>query len=585
VKNKEEGGGFTIKHSRDIDVLTFDGTRSHQIVIISETGGGKTLHAERISQEAKKKGFTIIDIHDAKDEIEGGFTMFPPKKVLHLQKLEEQGEYDKAMGTPTKIYHPLLRKLPRGKLPPINWYTIPIKTLDETCLKYLFENESTITPIEISREALRRIKKDEGVYEFLHEAEKDTERLTHEYAGKKINAPNPKKGYLKTSGGTITNVDQISNAFWQFVELGILTPQNYDNNLKMSEIIKQKDYYHVFTTREIPRGDMKIKTFTILWLLKEIFEAMKNAPKNCKVLIRLEEIKVLCPSKPKGYQLILNNYMADFLSLARIKNITTISTTQNYSHVNNKIIDVFSYPIIGAIKSANEIQFLTSAYKMGSHLARILNNMRRGYFLAIAEGGIRRPPYRTAFPTHAHCEEGQKFYDEYEKNYPTGLSYEHLKEIKKLEENYSLAEKKVSEIAMKKYEEEKGRAVEKELRREKKQQDKEEREDTKVDDDSNSKESKRALPKVGKDDKLERDKLIIDCYTKQKNSGKVSANSIRFELKDKHSLTVSEQTIRNMINKYKNLLDDREVKESDYTIKEDIHNNKYEEEQRVEVEE
>ena len=138
---------------------------------------------------------------------------------------------------------------------------------------------------------------------------------------------------------------------------------------------------------------------------------------------------------------------------------------------------------------------------------------------------------------------------------------------------------------MKKYEEEKGRAVEKELRREKKQQDKEEREDTKVDDDSNSKESKRALPKVGKDDKLERDKLIIDCYTKQKNSGKVSANSIRFELKDKHSLTVSEQTIRNMINKYKNLLDDREVKESDYTIKEDIHNNKYEEEQRVEVEE
>lgn len=392
------------------------------LLICASVGAGKTLASEQILHYYYRHGYTIISLSDQKDSLELAFSMFEPEAPYHLRKLKRLGCPIEAI--PTKIYHPFTFNIPHHPLPPINFYTINIKTLNRTLLQFLAETNENKRSIQIIMETLENLKKNEGLHHLVYYADEKTEstsQITRQ--GVRLRSDNPDDFYSRTKMGTEKTSSEINSYLKPFIKSYTLTPQSTDTNLDILDIMNDQKHYHIFTYKY--EKDDRLKKFYLLHNIEQIINHADQA--RHPILLYIGEIRHLTPNTNEGF----NSYLAESLkqkfTIMRNmgKGFSIVTDTQVYRDVHPSIIDSMNENIFGRITSLKEIEFISKALRLTTQEVNLLKSLQVGEFIIKTTDQYTDEPnlqkIHLFLPPAMHAEVGYNFFQTYAEKHPDKL--------------------------------------------------------------------------------------------------------------------------------------------------------------------
>ena len=462
IINKNNRTYLSLKNEHG-DVLPF------QAQIYATSGSGKGIAEENLIEKWRKatNGIVLV-IADPKDEAEFTFVQYLPEKRYHLEFLKEKGKLPQTY--PCKVYHPYTSNIPKGYLPPINFYTVPIKTLtreDWTILaETTFDSESIKLLLRVSED----LGRNDGLFLFLHEIQ----RRVQGKKDKKKMIPDPKNFYLNVGSGTAKSITEVANLLSPFKTNYFLRKETCPYALNWEEILTDNKNYHIFLSMWLK--DEKLKEFCVLNLLKQIISNRHFSKKP--ILIIIPEIRKLTPRNPQGYKYFLSEAITEALVTMRSqgKGISSICDSQNWSDTDDKIKGSATITFIGQL-STKDGEVVCKALNYKRDYREQLQNMKRNAFFIY--GHEDYDPFLIFFPSHMHKEPEYNWIEMYKKNFSDKMvRYDELvrfmnNEYEK-EEEVKLKVKKIQEQEEKEAEEKK---QERELRKEDKEKPKKQKED------------------------------------------------------------------------------------------------------------
>lgn len=453
MENETESPRYTNYNNKDY--LTFYNIYGKvlpfQMMVFATSGHGKGLSTESIIEEWKEAtGGVVLCISDPKAEAEFSFVQYEPIEKYHTISLMRDGK-PKAKYS-AKLYHPFTFNIPRGFLPEINFYTIPIKSLTREEMGILAETSFDSEAIRLMGRVTENLFRGDGIFNFLYEVE----QLVQGSKDKKKEKRDPKNFYLKVGGGTAKSITEISGLLSPFKREYFLRPETCENRINWQEILTDSENYHVFLSMWIK--DEKIKQFCILNLLKQIIANRHFAKKP--LLIVLPELRVICPRNPQGYKFYLSQAITDAMSTMRSqgRGISSLGDSQNWSDTDDKIKGSATVTFFGKLSTKDqEVVTKASGYKREQR--EQLQKMPRNSYYLFGQEDLE--PFRTFLPGHMHKEPHYNWIEMYKKYYGNRMKrYDELK-VKmrkelKLEENF-MEEIMNTEIRKRKEEQERKR--------------------------------------------------------------------------------------------------------------------------------
>lgn len=405
-------------------------------IITHNSGHGKSLAAEQILETYYNEGYLIIVVTEKPGApLEIGFANFKPSYKYHLDYLKDQQKIPREM--PIKIYHAATLNIPITKdLPPINFFTIPIKSLTMQEITILLEVEEKNRAAIILDNTIRKLGSEENIYDLIWKAEKSISS-----AGKKVEGgiyiPHFDEDFhVKGSeAGSKTNIDEILSTFRPLLRDYFLSNDKGAFNLDWKELLGDQKHYHIFTYTFIERK--KTKYFIVNWILNQIdrYKELKKHP----ILIYVPEAKVFLPirSKEAYIQKTANNF-EEKLSTMRSSGISSIAESQGFYDLSEGYSGSITELLFGALNT-EDMERLSKVYRVPIHVREKLNKIAKNNYFRV--GSWRE--WSMVFPSHAHKEEGQNFFQEYRKNHPEQMrNYKEfvktLKNIKRADEDKAM---------------------------------------------------------------------------------------------------------------------------------------------------
>ncbi len=405
-------------------------------LLITETGQGKTITAEGIAEaEKESQKYVVISITDEKRNWESCMRMFEPVAEYHLRELKKQRIIPRA--NKIKIYHPFSFNIPHSKLPLINFFTIPVKEIERAELNLLFETEGDTYEIQLFLDAIKALKKDEGLHQLVWDVSQQIKSDSDISTSKKIVKPKPPFFTSESNmAGTIGNIKDIKSRVKPYLnEYGernikgdyFLASKESPISLYIEKLFNDQEHEHCFVYNWLQ--DEKQYYFCILALLDLI---LRNATKSkYPILIRIEEMKSLCPKRAKGFKEVLAFFISKLLATARGLNVSVLSTTQAISEIHESLISLFKEQFLGQINAPPDVKVLQEL-KVSADSIRKLRTVKKGRFYYRPDIDDTDTPYVGRFPSGRHCEEGDNFlkiYEEHNKTDSTSYPMQDYKEL------------------------------------------------------------------------------------------------------------------------------------------------------------
>lgn len=428
--------------------------QSQQYLVSGGSGSGKTRSVlSPLAFYYYNHGFKIIDLSDVKNTMEGAFCCMEPVDKHHLKKLRKFGV--PIMGMPTKILHPFTFKIPNRKLPEIQFFTFPIKSLGRDQLSFISETKTDTSTIKVLMDTINDLKKDQGLPHLIYYSEEKSESQEN-LKGKQLRSLDTNAFFTKGAQGstqkTISNAIGLFKPFHSGEEADyFLTPMNCKLNINMEEIINDQRHYTILTSKYIP--DPKIREFVIDAFLHELIKCLESGKAKYPIFLKIEEVRTLVPDTTEGYKTFLCEDMKNMLSTWRNKGRgnTTAMSTQVYFGVHRDIRSSITELFLGKTASIDEIRDIK---KMGINTSdmNVIKELETGEFVSTTPDKYTQP-HKPLQPPHRHAEEGTNFEEEYEKVFPEKMQTyteekEYMKNIKEKIDNEvkAMAEKYNQEI-------------------------------------------------------------------------------------------------------------------------------------------
>lgn len=475
-----------IKYRGDYTYLTikdeYNRVRNHIYFIVARTGFGKGLFSERILEAYKSAGYTVICIADPKGEEEMAYTLFDPSERYHTRLLHGQGKPLKdfkvdGYGNITeksernvKLYHPFTFNIPKHKIPEMNLFTVPIKSLGRDEWSLIAETASDSDSIRLCLNASNNISLNDGVHAFLHYLNK----IIKGKKGKKEIEPDPKNFYLPVTSGTPKSLQDIANYLQPFKKNYFLSKESCPYALDWVKLLNDNKNYHVFlnTWLGINPHDAKMKGFMVLYLLKKIIENRKKSDKP--VIVFIPEVKYLMHVNARtpmaGYQYFLSKAFKESLSMIRSMGkggMSAVLDTQSYSEVDEGVRRTSDRIFLGEL-SQDDIEKIGKQLQYRRDVKKLLSHMEsQGSYLLVGHEDL--DAFKMFLPSHAHCEEGYSFTEMYKQKYPERMIsyYDMIKEKRK---EFQTDEEYYKELMKKKADEEEKQEAKKVKDREKRRE-------------------------------------------------------------------------------------------------------------------
>ena len=407
-----------------------------QMQIYAKSGMGKGLSSEFIIEEWQKatKGI-VLTIADPKNEAEFSYVSVPPEERYHLERLKLDGIIPKTY--PSKLYHPFTFNIPKGYLPDINFFTIPIKNMTREDWSILAESSWDSEAIKLLIRVSKDLGRKEGLFKFLHEVQD----LVKGKKDRKNNTPDPRNFYLSVGSGTAKSITEIAGLLSPFKEDYFLRKQSCEKALNWQEILTDNENYHVFLSMWLK--DEKQRHFMVLHLLRQIIENRHFAKKP--ILIVIPEIRVLCPRNPQGYKLFLSEAITNSLSTMRSqgRGISSLADGQNWMDTDDGLKGSATITLIGELSTKDQEVFSKAMNYKREHREQIQNmEYRNSYLIA---GRESEGAFRIFLPSHGHKEPHYNWIETYRKYFGDKMKrYDNL--VKFMREEYNAEEKEIKEI-------------------------------------------------------------------------------------------------------------------------------------------
>ncbi len=388
-----------------------DWKNPYQSLIVGKVGYGKTLLSERMAECHHNKKFIVIHLLDMKDKFEPAFCCFKPIEKWHLASLEKLNL--KPSSKKIRLFHPFTFNIPKSKLPPINFFTIPIKSLGREEISMLFETSSDSNVVKLILNNIKELKNDEGLHSFMHSV---SESIKRKKSKKAITRSSWRKGFgLKTAmAGTTKDIEEIDSTLRPFLTDYFLSDKDCEHNLNVErDIFSNQEEYKILVAPYIK--DEKMKYFAILSFYLQILRKRKLS--KYPILFIWEEIRKFCPDKPKEeYKSYLANAISDGMIIMRGEMIGNQLTTQVYKDVDAKISSSANEIFLGGISGMQDLDRISKAYGYSKETMDYLRYADRNKFLI--QGYERFGLTKGIFPTHMHCEGRYRFVEMYGKHFP-----------------------------------------------------------------------------------------------------------------------------------------------------------------------
>lgn len=409
------------------------------ILVIQRSGFGKSLAIESIVEELHNLGYIIIFASDVKNIFENCYAMFEPKEKYHLDSLKKEGK------TPSKkkvkIYHPFCFNIPsKKKLPEINFFTIPIKSLNREMLCFIGETDLETDSIRLLNSGIRSLSDKDNIYDLIHHIRRKAKTHKKKYYGKDITQVD-KSGFLidVSQKGTATNVSEIASWFEPFINEYFLTPKNFKLNLNIKNILNDREHYHCLTTKYIK--DEKMKYFVIFSFLNEIMSNLEDEAKY-PVCFVFEEVGKLFPFRGEGFKKYLANYARDKLMTIRSvgRGSMIVMSSQVWFDIDEKIREKGNEIFIGNVGGLSDIDRIAKALNYSSNERHTLSSLPKNTYLR--KGYEDRGAFRFFMPSHCHAEPKYNFIEMYSRHYHekmkdySGLIKEVRQHLKSIQDNY-----------------------------------------------------------------------------------------------------------------------------------------------------
>ena len=391
------------------------------LLIMASSGFGKSLFGEGVIEKLYKSGCTVICLSDMKNKWETCFLGFEPKAKYHLLHLNKQGK--KPEGLPIKIYHPFSFLIPKKQLPKLNLFTIPITSLGENELSFLFETKSESNNIMLVSENLLKLKKNQGVHTLMQNL--TDELIAEESMSKVIKPKNDELRIPVGQAGNKTNLEEIKSALLPFTRHYMLAPEDCPLNLDMVEVLNDNKHIHCFVTPFMnlkegsnPVPDNKRKYFAIVSVLSRIINTLASSGRKLKhpVAIYWEEINNMFPADAKDYQdLFSGQVLADLFKLRGMgRGCSIVATAQSIQACNKDIEKGFVEKCVGKVGSIQELGSLGKNISSSKEMKDMFMGMKKLRFVHLGSLDSQSEPFVGFLSSGCHAEAHYDFTEEYE---------------------------------------------------------------------------------------------------------------------------------------------------------------------------
>lgn len=406
-----------------------------QILIISKSGHGKSLAAEEMIEALHDLGYLIIVLTEKPGApLEIGFANFKPNYKYHLDYLESQKKTPQEKKI--KIYHPATINAPSHRdIPPIEFFTIPIRSISMQEITVLLEVEERNKGAIILNNAISKLGPEDNIYDLLWRAERSISSAGRKQSGIYIPHFDEDFHVKGSEAGSKTNIDEILSSFRPFLRDYCLSNDKGPFNLNWKELLSDQKHYHIFTYCYL--DNKKTKYFVVNWLLNQIdrYKEQKKHP----ICIYVPEAKVFLPIRSKEVYIAKTGLnFEEKLSTMRSSGISSVAESQGFFDLAEGYRGSVTELFFGALNT-EDMERLSKVYRIPIHVRERLNKIPRNHYYRVESW--REWPM--IFPSHAHKEEGQNFFTEYKKYHPEQMrNYKEfvktLKNIKKNEETKAM---------------------------------------------------------------------------------------------------------------------------------------------------
>lgn len=418
---------FIFKNSRDEKEKLYNIKKkiieNSMILVTGTTGSGKSVLVENLAYEYYKKGYKVIYLSNKpKSEFDTAFLTFPPFEQYHLDILEKAGIKPltkQQTHSMLHLIHPLTTQIPKGKLPPIDFFGFSLKKLSEESLASLMVGDVDSQKVRVCLNICEKLKNDENAWDMLY---KMYQNITTK---KDVINKDPDDLFIpiKTMG-TNTTMQNIRDSFRFIRENMFLLPHGHKKVINMQNILNDQARITILCTNW--GLSKRERYFTILQCLSELEDTIRSA--KYPVLLVLEEMKVLLPKRQSdkvSYEKFLSRRTRDLLSTLRSagKGTTIIATTQNRWDIDQSFANSFSENLFGVLNMHDKAH-IRKNITTDSEIIKGLDDLGRGEF-CWWEDCVRDNVF-TKFmgymPPFCHGEERFNFFDVYKRIFPENLT-------------------------------------------------------------------------------------------------------------------------------------------------------------------
>lgn len=321
--------------SERLDIYRKDRDVSEDMMLVSgTTGSGKSTFIMSLCYTLwKYYGFSVVFLSEKfGDSFASSFCEFPPVDDWQLSALEEQSQGVETI--PVVNYHPFSFRIPfSGGLPDtFRFFSLPLKNLNEQCLASLFSGMEDAQSVRVCYNVLKKIGNSDGLANFLWKIKENLKK--DESVGQMSLS-----SFLIDAGleGDARTLSKVSASFEAFSEHFFLQDIACPYNLDFVKLINDVKHWHVFSTNWVT--ERRVRYFTILAVLNELVRALESGKIKKKLVIVLEEVKVLIPrSSETSYKDELAKGLVELLSTVRSKGkgVMVVATSQNYYDTNKQ---------------------------------------------------------------------------------------------------------------------------------------------------------------------------------------------------------------------------------------------------------
>lgn len=375
-------------------------------------------------------GYKIIHLTDQKDKFESAFCIFEPTDKYHVRQLVKFGV--PVTSVPCKILHPFTFTIPKDKIPEIQFYTMPLKSIGRQELSFISETDQDTSTIKTMIDTLNDLKAREGLPHLIFYAENKAESQEN-YKGKQLRSLDPNAFFTKgAQGSTLKTINTAIGLFKPFQVDFFLAPLNCELNLDMASVINDQKHYTILATKYI--RDPKMKHFAIDNFLHELDRTISQ-PNVAKypICLIIDEVRKLTPVKTEGYTIFLANDIKELLSICRNKGegVTEIMATQVYFDVHKDVRKSATETVLGSTGSLDELEDIAKALSLGKTDKLIMSELRTGEFVCKSLNSYTEK-WRPFRPPHMHADKGKTFEKEYAERFPDKMrTYDKEKEYMK----------------------------------------------------------------------------------------------------------------------------------------------------------